>query len=180
MITIDFRKGAPEKWRSLNPKYGRPEDGFVKALWHAVQAAWKGFFAPLYMGAWLLTGGRTEKTSTINDIPNVTAQWDTEANVWVASSDNVPGLVTEADTLVALEIKLKVLVLELFALNKLQLKSASFRLTATRDIALFVSEEPHYAPDDGPLTEKQITALRADVEKHFPRGKLISREDLFE
>ena len=28
----------------------------------------------------------------------VHAQWDDEANVWVASSDDVPGLVTEAAT----------------------------------------------------------------------------------
>ena len=38
---------------------------------------------------------------------------------------------------------------------------------------------PAYELDDGPLTEKQVTALRKDVEKHFPRGKLISRESLF-
>ena len=38
---------------------------------------------------------------------------------------------------------------------------------------------PAYELDDGPLTEKQIKALRKDVEKHFPRGKLISRESLF-
>jgi hypothetical protein len=38
---------------------------------------------------------------------------------------------------------------------------------------------PTYELDDGPLTEKQVAALRKDVEKHFPRGKLISRESLF-
>ena len=38
---------------------------------------------------------------------------------------------------------------------------------------------PAYELDDGPLTAKQVAALRKDVEKHFPRGKLISRESLF-
>jgi hypothetical protein len=38
---------------------------------------------------------------------------------------------------------------------------------------------PTYALDDGPLTKRQVTALRKDVEKHFPRGKLISSEALF-
>jgi hypothetical protein len=39
---------------------------------------------------------------------------------------------------------------------------------------------PAYELDDGPLTAKQVAALRKDVEKHFPRGKLISRESLFQ
>jgi hypothetical protein len=38
---------------------------------------------------------------------------------------------------------------------------------------------PAYELDDGPLTAKQVAAIRQDVEKHFPRGKLISRESLF-
>ena len=33
----------------------------------------------------------------------VRAEWDSEVLVWVASSDDVPGLVTEADTIEALE-----------------------------------------------------------------------------
>lgn len=32
----------------------------------------------------------------------VTAQWDAEAGVWVATSDDIPGLVTEAPSLDAL------------------------------------------------------------------------------
>ena len=38
---------------------------------------------------------------------------------------------------------------------------------------------PAYAPDDGPLTAKQIKALRRDADKHLPRGKTLSREALF-
>ncbi|MDD5334162.1 MAG: hypothetical protein PHS32_10485 [Rhodoferax sp.] len=39
---------------------------------------------------------------------------------------------------------------------------------------------PAYAPDDGPLTAKQITALRKDAAKHLPKGKTLSRQDLFQ
>lgn len=47
----------------------------------------------------------------------VRAEWDAEANVWVATSDDVPGLVTEADTLEALDSKLQVMVPELLEAN---------------------------------------------------------------
>ena len=47
----------------------------------------------------------------------VTAEWDNEAAVWVATSDDVPGLVTEADTLEALSAKLNVMVPELLDAN---------------------------------------------------------------
>lgn len=38
---------------------------------------------------------------------------------------------------------------------------------------------PAYAPDDGPLTAKQIKALCIDAEKHMPEGKTLSIEVLF-
>ena len=38
---------------------------------------------------------------------------------------------------------------------------------------------PTYAPDDGPLTAKQLLALRKDVADRLPKGKLISRDTLF-
>jgi hypothetical protein len=38
---------------------------------------------------------------------------------------------------------------------------------------------PSYAPDDGPLTAKQVLALRKDAAKHLPKGKLLSRDILF-
>lgn len=47
----------------------------------------------------------------------VHAVWDDEANVWVASSDDVPGLATEADTTEALMEKLKIVIPELLELN---------------------------------------------------------------
>lgn len=47
----------------------------------------------------------------------VNAEWDSEAKVWVATSDNVPGLVTEADTVEALAEKLSVMIPELLEAN---------------------------------------------------------------
>ena len=47
----------------------------------------------------------------------VHAMWDDEARVWVASSDDVPGLATEAETTEALIEKLKALIPELLELN---------------------------------------------------------------
>lgn len=47
----------------------------------------------------------------------VRAQWDEEAHVWVATTDDVPGLATEAETLEALRDKLKVMVPELMQEN---------------------------------------------------------------
>lgn len=38
---------------------------------------------------------------------------------------------------------------------------------------------PAYAPDDGPLTAKQIRALRKDANQHLPKGKTISSVSLF-
>ena len=53
----------------------------------------------------------------MNKLAYVHAQWDDEANVWVASSDDVPGLVTEAATTEELVLKLKIMIPELMSLN---------------------------------------------------------------
>ncbi len=47
----------------------------------------------------------------------VTATWDDEALVWVAESDDVPGLVTEAESLEMLVNKLRILIPELLEAN---------------------------------------------------------------
>lgn len=47
----------------------------------------------------------------------VDAMWDEEARVFVATSDDVPGLVTEAESWEALQQKLNVLIPELLELN---------------------------------------------------------------
>ncbi len=47
----------------------------------------------------------------------VKAVWDDEAEVWVATSDDVPGLVTEAENAEQLEQKLMVMIPELLKEN---------------------------------------------------------------
>jgi predicted RNase H-like HicB family nuclease len=43
----------------------------------------------------------------------VSAEWDDEAKVWVAEATNLPGLVTEADTLEGLRNRLALIVPDL-------------------------------------------------------------------
>jgi predicted RNase H-like HicB family nuclease len=68
---------------------------------------------------------------------HVHADWDPEAGVWVATSDDVPGLATEAATLEALTEKLRSLVPELLEANQLlgsdQPEAISFELTSLRE-----------------------------------------------
>ena len=66
----------------------------------------------------------------------IEAVWDPEASVWVAESDDVPGLATEAATMEALIEKLRVLVPELLEANGMELPiqghELPFDLTASR------------------------------------------------
>ena len=55
----------------------------------------------------------------------ITAQWDPEAEVWVAESEDVVGLVTEAATVEELVRKLRVLVPELLEANAALMKAGS-------------------------------------------------------
>ena len=43
----------------------------------------------------------------------VRAEWDPEASVWVATSEDVPGLVTEAESMERLREKVRVMIPEL-------------------------------------------------------------------
>ena len=51
------------------------------------------------------------------------AEWDDEAAVWVATSDDVPGLATEADSQEQLIVKLKVLIPELLEANGIRTRA---------------------------------------------------------
>lgn len=64
----------------------------------------------------------------------VRTEWDDEAEVWVATSDDVPGLATEADTMEGLISKLKVIIPELLELNgtKQDRDSRSFEILSRR------------------------------------------------
>ena len=50
---------------------------------------------------------------------HVHADWDSEARVWVATSDDVPGLATEASTVEVLAEKLRTMIPELLEANQL-------------------------------------------------------------
>jgi len=69
---------------------------------------------------------------------HVEAVWDPDASVWVATSDDVPGLVTEADTLETLAERLRVMIPDILAANGLlprdiESGSISFELTGHRE-----------------------------------------------
>jgi hypothetical protein len=68
----------------------------------------------------------------------VHAIWDPEASVFVATSDDVPGLVAEAATEEALQAKLDVLIPELLELNGETPRGGHER---SRDIAVTVRSE---------------------------------------
>lgn len=55
--------------------------------------------------------------STQSGVYEIRAQWDSEAGVWVAESEDVPGLVAEADSPNGLVHKLRILIPELLELN---------------------------------------------------------------
>lgn len=56
----------------------------------------------------------------------VTAEWDGEARVWVATSDDIPGLVTEAATLDELLVRVIEIAPELLELNAHLLEGDDF------------------------------------------------------
>jgi predicted RNase H-like HicB family nuclease len=67
----------------------------------------------------------------------VTAFRDPEASVWVAQSEDVPGLVTEADTVEQLVTKLRVMVPELLEANgvlETDITDVPIRLVAERAV----------------------------------------------
>jgi len=69
-------------------------------------------------------------------IYHVEAIWDQEAQVWVATSDDVPGLATEAASLDLLITRLRVLIPELLEANRQldpeRVQSLAFELTTRR------------------------------------------------
>jgi len=68
---------------------------------------------------------------------HVLADWDPEANVWVATSDDVPGLATEAETIESLTARLRTMIPELLEANGLLPENVpgdgiAFELTSRR------------------------------------------------
>jgi predicted RNase H-like HicB family nuclease len=68
---------------------------------------------------------------------NVAAFWDDEARVWVAESEQVPGLVAEAETVEELLSKLETLIPELLELNQgTKVNTVPVNLKAERTLIL--------------------------------------------
>lgn len=68
--------------------------------------------------------------------------------------------------------------------NTVRALSAELDVPETQVIHLALSKFaadvlPAYAPDDGPLTAKQIAVMRKDAAKRLPKGALLSKQDLF-
>ncbi len=63
----------------------------------------------------------------------VRAEWDEEASVWVATSDDVPGLATEEATMEGLIEKLKIIIPELLEANGVRIdQEVSFEVITRR------------------------------------------------
>jgi predicted RNase H-like HicB family nuclease len=62
----------------------------------------------------------------------VHADWDEEAGVWVATSDDVPGLVTESSSIEALAVKLESMIPDLFEANDTPIATENFEIVARR------------------------------------------------
>jgi len=73
----------------------------------------------------------------------VKAEWDPEANVWVATSDDLPGLVTEAETVEALQQKLAVMIPDLLEANgssATEIRNIPMNLTAHREAMISIRD----------------------------------------
>ena len=68
------------------------------------------------------------------------ASWDDEAKVWVAISDDIPGLVAEASTLQGLVGDLQVLIPELCELNSRLINMPANRISISADYQRFKEE----------------------------------------
>lgn len=76
------------------------------------------------------------RTAGSDRVPSVQAIWDNEAKVWVALSDDIPGLVAEASSLDDLFRNLQELIPELLVLNGMaQVDHAPFQLVANNGTA---------------------------------------------
>ncbi len=62
----------------------------------------------------------------------IRAEWDAETGVWVATSDDVPGLATESGTIEALIEKLRIMIPELRAANGMPDEDVPFELLTRR------------------------------------------------
>ena len=88
-------------------------------LWHPTKPPHKSMGDEMSRNLFTVTPPSNRYTAFMQDASDiqVSALWDEEAGVWVATSDHVPGLVTESATLEELLDELKLLIPELLELN---------------------------------------------------------------
>jgi hypothetical protein len=67
---------------------------------------------------------------------NIQARWDGEASVWIATSNDVPGLVVEADTWPAMIEEVRLVLPELMELSGLGHESLSLTFKAEEHLDL--------------------------------------------
>lgn len=67
-----------------------------------------------------------------SNIYRVRADWDPEGGVWVATSQDVSGLVTEAETIEILTSRLRTMIPELLEARGMREASVTFELTSHR------------------------------------------------
>ena len=79
----------------------------------------------------------------------VHALWDAEAEVWSAEGENLPGLVTEAESIEALMAKLRIMVPELLSYSPDLASRLGPRSTSFRNAASWQMPQPD--PDGGKL-----------------------------
>ena len=98
----------------------------------------------------------------------VRAEWDEEAKVWVATSDDVPGLVTEAETMEELYSKLEVMIPELLAengypdINKISYEVLARKFSVTQAISINKSMGTSFTPE----LIRLLTASGCYFERH--------------
>lgn len=130
-VIFNLRVGSRDHVSGPSGCGGPPEDaarGNGCRAWPAVAARTRRHFR--------ITETRGKKECMVHKVYSVKAEWDGDAGVWVATSEDVPGLATEAGTFDGLVEKLRVMVPELLEANGIlppsEAASASFRVSAER------------------------------------------------
>jgi predicted RNase H-like HicB family nuclease len=103
--------------------------------------------------------------ATMKEEFTVTAEWDSEAAVWVAESKDMPGLVTEAENLEALVAKLRTLIPEL-------LEAQRSPTTDGRRVSVQIDRPRPRSPTRGLMADyaPKVRQLETSIYRSFRRG----------
>lgn len=70
----------------------------------------------------------------MSDTWNIQAEWDQEAGVFVATSEDIPGLVAEAPSLYALVPKLRPIIYDLVELNNIPIPHSHMKIAIHAEV----------------------------------------------